>query len=54
MEEVFEHLKCTREGLSHDAVQERLDIFRSHFPPCLQASSATTVGAAQAFELDHC
>ncbi|XP_034708729.1 plasma membrane ATPase 1-like [Vitis riparia] len=27
LEEVFEHLKCTREGLSHDAFQQRLDLF---------------------------
>ncbi|CAI0406946.1 unnamed protein product [Linum tenue] len=27
MEEVFEHLKCTREGLSSDEVQERLELF---------------------------
>ncbi|KAK9274225.1 hypothetical protein L1049_019039 [Liquidambar formosana] len=27
IEEVFENLKCTREGLSSDAVQERLDLF---------------------------
>lgn len=27
IEEVFESLKCTREGLSSDAVQERLGIF---------------------------
>ncbi|KAG8653726.1 plasma membrane ATPase 1 isoform X1 [Manihot esculenta] len=27
LEEVFDHLKCTRKGLSADAVQERLDLF---------------------------
>nr|AKG55565.1 plasma membrane H+-ATPase [Hevea brasiliensis] len=27
LEEIFVHLKCTREGLSSDAVQERLDLF---------------------------
>ncbi|CBI16656.3 unnamed protein product, partial [Vitis vinifera] len=27
LEEVFEHLKCTREGLSHEAFQQRLDLF---------------------------
>ncbi|KAL6323058.1 hypothetical protein AAG906_024628 [Vitis piasezkii] len=27
IEEVFEHLKCTREGLSHEAFQQRLDLF---------------------------
>ncbi|CAI0554199.1 unnamed protein product [Linum tenue] len=27
MEEVFEHLKCTREGLSSDEVQQRLELF---------------------------
>ncbi|XP_077236772.1 plasma membrane ATPase 1-like [Tasmannia lanceolata] len=27
LEEVFENLKCTREGLSSDAVQERLELF---------------------------
>ncbi|KAJ4825904.1 Plasma membrane ATPase 1 [Turnera subulata] len=27
VEEVFDHLKCTREGLTSDAVQERLDLF---------------------------
>ncbi|KAJ7961902.1 Plasma membrane ATPase [Quillaja saponaria] len=27
LEEVFQHLKCTREGLSSDQVQERLDLF---------------------------
>ncbi|CAK9149397.1 unnamed protein product [Ilex paraguariensis] len=27
LEEVFEHLKCTREGLSSDAVKERLELF---------------------------
>jgi len=27
IEEVFESLKCTREGLSSDAVQERLGVF---------------------------
>lgn len=27
LEEVFDHLKCTREGLSADAVQERLAMF---------------------------
>lgn len=27
IEEVFENLKCTREGLSYDAVQERLEVF---------------------------
>ncbi|KAL3516864.1 hypothetical protein ACH5RR_023766 [Cinchona calisaya] len=27
LEEVFDHLKCTRNGLSSDAVKERLDLF---------------------------
>ncbi|GMQ03818.1 hypothetical protein CsSME_00049468 [Camellia sinensis var. sinensis] len=27
LKEVFEHLKCTKEGLSTDAVQERLKLF---------------------------
>ncbi|XP_028115992.1 plasma membrane ATPase 1-like [Camellia sinensis] len=27
LKEVFEHLKCTKEGLSTDAVQERLELF---------------------------
>lgn len=27
LEEVFDHLKCTRDGLSSDEVQERLDLF---------------------------
>lgn len=27
LEEVFEHLKCTRKGLSSDAVKQRLDLF---------------------------
>ncbi|CAL5340337.1 unnamed protein product [Camellia sinensis] len=27
LKEVFEHLKCTKEGLSTDAVQERLEVF---------------------------
>ncbi|KDP28822.1 hypothetical protein JCGZ_14593 [Jatropha curcas] len=27
LEEVFDHLKCTKNGLSSDAVQERLDLF---------------------------
>lgn len=27
LEEVFEHLKCTREGLASDSLQERLDLF---------------------------
>lgn len=27
IEEVFENLKCTAEGLSSDAVQERLELF---------------------------
>ncbi|KAM7472045.1 hypothetical protein LguiA_010228 [Lonicera macranthoides] len=27
LEEVFEHLKCTREGLSSDGVRERLELF---------------------------
>lgn len=27
LEEVFEHLKCTREGLTSDAVQQRLELF---------------------------
>ncbi|XP_015584273.2 plasma membrane ATPase 1 [Ricinus communis] len=27
LEEVFDHLKCAREGLNSDAVQERLDLF---------------------------
>ncbi|XP_059636046.1 plasma membrane ATPase 1-like [Cornus florida] len=27
LEEVFEHLKCTREGLSSDGIQERLQLF---------------------------
>lgn len=27
LEEVFEHLRCTKEGLSNDAVQERLEMF---------------------------
>ena len=27
MEEVFEQLKCTRDGLTADATQERINIF---------------------------
>lgn len=27
MEEVFEHLKCTREGLTAAAAQQRIDLF---------------------------
>ncbi|KAG2672130.1 hypothetical protein I3760_13G025600 [Carya illinoinensis] len=27
LEEVFQHLKCTREGLASDSLQERLDLF---------------------------
>lgn len=27
MEEVFEHLKCTRDGLTSAAAQERIDAF---------------------------
>lgn len=27
LEEVFEHLNCTRKGLTSDGVQERLDLF---------------------------
>jgi len=27
LEEVFDNLKCTREGLSSEKVQERLDLF---------------------------
>lgn len=27
LEEVFQHLKCTREGLNSNEVQERLDLF---------------------------
>ena len=27
LEEVFDNLKCTRKGLSSDAVKERLDLF---------------------------
>lgn len=27
LEEVFQHLKCTRKGLNSDGVQERLDLF---------------------------
>ncbi|XP_018854468.2 plasma membrane ATPase 1-like [Juglans regia] len=27
LEEVFEHLKCTRDGLASDSLQERLDLF---------------------------
>lgn len=27
LEEVFQHLKCTREGLNTSEVQERLDLF---------------------------
>lgn len=27
LKEVFDHLKCTRDGLSSDEVQERLDLF---------------------------
>nr|CAB3502314.1 unnamed protein product [Digitaria exilis] len=27
VEEVFEHLKCTRQGLTADAAQQRINIF---------------------------
>lgn len=27
IEEVFEHLKCTKDGLNSDEVQKRLDMF---------------------------